>query len=104
MDAIVTAPAGLRACFRMGAAVQSLPVVAVKVDDAAQSDGRLYVVEGNTVRVLESTALWGGAGRVFLGVLTEAELERLTGPPNPRDAPTFDSGTSTAVDAPLATG
>ena len=104
MDAIVTAPAGLRACFQVGAAVASLPVVAVKVDDAAQSDGRVYVVEGNTVRVLESTGLWAGEGRVFLGVLTEAELERLTSSPHSRDGSPSNTGNAAGIDVPLATG
>ena len=31
-----------------------MPVVAVKVDDAAQSDGSVFVVEGSKVRALES--------------------------------------------------
>jgi len=78
MDAIVTAPAGLHAYFQSAQGVKRMPVVAVKVDDAAQSDGSVYVVEGSKVRALESTRLWADASHgsiedepsSFLGVFS----------------------------------
>jgi hypothetical protein len=87
MDAIVTAPSGLGACFRCGERVEILPVVAVKVDDAAQSDGSVYVIEGEVVRALASTRLFAGESPrpdesgspspTFIGILTETQIRDL---------------------------